>query len=188
MNRAIFFDRDGTLLVEAGYLNHPSRIAPYRFATEALRMARNHGYVLIAVTNQSAVARGYLSETDLAVIHARMQDIFGEAGAALDAIYYCPHHPDGTVKAYKKTCTCRKPGTKLGEQAATRFDIDLKNSFLVGDKVTDLLFGKGLGLTACLVRTGLGASEEGRLGPEGLKDSMVFYNVLEAVRWITGED
>jgi D-glycero-D-manno-heptose 1,7-bisphosphate phosphatase len=188
LNKAVFFDRDGTLLIELGYLTHPSRVAPYHFAAEALRMARDHGYLLIAVTNQSAIARGYLSEADLAVIHRRMQDIFGEARAELDAIYYCPHHPDGTVRAYRKKCDCRKPGIELGVQAARKFDIDLKGSFLIGDKETDLLFGSGLGMTTCLVRTGLGAPEEERLGGEGLKDSMVFDNVLDAVKWITRED
>ncbi|MFH1313597.1 MAG: HAD family hydrolase [Candidatus Eisenbacteria bacterium] len=187
MKRAIFFDRDGTLLVELGYLAHPSRVAPYHFAAEALRRAREHGYLLIGITNQSAIARGYLSEADLSVIHRRMQDVFKQTHAELDAMYYCPHHPDGTVETYRKKCNCRKPGTELGEQAARRFDIDLKRSFLVGDKETDLLFGSRLGMTACLVRTGLGASEEERLGSEGLKDSMVFDNVLEAVNWITGE-
>jgi D,D-heptose 1,7-bisphosphate phosphatase len=186
LNKAIFFDRDGTLLVETGYLAHPSRVAPYHFAVDALRKARDHGYLLIAVTNQSTIARGYLSEAELSVIHRRMQDMFGQA--QLDAIYYCPHHPDGTVGVYRKKCNCRKPGVELGEQAARRFDIDLKRSFLIGDKETDLLFGRRLGMATCLVRTGLGASEEERLGSEGLKDSMVFDNVLDAVGWITGED
>jgi D-glycero-D-manno-heptose 1,7-bisphosphate phosphatase len=186
LNRAIFFDRDGTLLVEVGYLVHPSRVVPYHFAAEALRTARQHGYILVAVTNQSAVARGYLSEADLGVIHLRMQDVLRPAEAELDAIYYCPHHPEGTVTAFRKECRCRKPGTELGRRAARRFDIDLGSSFVIGDKETDVLFGRNLGVTPCLVRTGFGAYEEKRLGAGGLKGLGVFDNVLEAVSWITG--
>jgi D-glycero-D-manno-heptose 1,7-bisphosphate phosphatase len=187
LNKAIFFDRDGTLLVEAGYLVHPSRVAPYNFAADALRKARESGYILILVTNQSAVARGYISEADLALIHRRMQDGFAPRRAELDAIYYCPHHPDGTVKEFRKECECRKPGVELGLRAARRFDLDLKASYVIGDKETDMVFGDRLGMTPCLVRTGFGACEEERLKGRGAGDLMVFDNALEAVRWIIGE-
>ena len=188
MNKAIFFDRDGTLLVEAGYLVHPSRVAPYNCAAEALRMAREGGFTLILVTNQSAVARGYISEADLAAIHRRMQDVLAPHRAELDAIYYCPHHPEGTVEAFRKKCGCRKPGIEMGVRAAKRFDLDLKASYVVGDKETDMVFGTGLGLVPCLVRTGFGAYEEERMRGREPEDLVVFDNVLEAVRWITGED
>ncbi|MGD8627660.1 MAG: HAD family hydrolase [bacterium] len=183
--KALFLDRDGTLLVEAGYLNHPSLVTPYRFTVEALNLARQAGFLLILVTNQSGIARGYLSEAELGAIHQRMQSLLSEGGAELDAIYYCPHHEDGTVKEYAVDCGCRKPGTLLGRMAAERFGIDLGASFMIGDKDTDLEFGRALGVAPCLVRTGFGSFEESSRGPAGLKGARVFDDLLDAVRWIT---
>ncbi len=184
--KAVFFDRDGTLLVEMGYINHPSLVAPYKFTVEALRIARESGFLLIAVTNQSGVARGYISERDLGDIHRRMQDILGVAGVPLDAVYYCPHHKDGTVAAFRRECNCRKPGTGMGLEAAERFGIDLVRSYMVGDKETDVLFGRNLGVTACLVRTGYGSHEERAMKARPPGDFHVFENVLAAVEWIAG--
>lgn len=184
--KAIFLDRDGTLLVEVGYLNHPSLVAPYRFTLEALRMARRAGFLLIVVTNQSGIARGYLSEDDLAAIHERMAMIFRESGVELDAIYYCPHLDKGTVERYGHKCSCRKPGTLLGERAIERFGIDREASFMIGDKETDLEFGRALGVTPCLVRTGFGRYEEASRGGGGLAGAHVFDNLLRCVEWICG--
>ena len=183
MKRAIFFDRDGTLLVEIGYLNHPSLVAPYHFTFEALKRARSAGFLLIAVTNQSGIARGYLTESGLSLIHERMQRVFADHGTRLDAVYYCPHHPEGTVSGYVKRCSCRKPGPDLGLKAAQRFSIDLDQSYVIGDKRTDLLFGDALGSTSLLVRTGFGKSEERRVAAEGNR-YRVFDNVLGAADWI----
>jgi D-glycero-D-manno-heptose 1,7-bisphosphate phosphatase len=183
--RAIFFDRDGTLLVEMGYLNHPSMVRPYSFAPEALKTVRREGFLLIVVTNQSGVARGYITESDLGAIHARMQNLFDRTGVELDAIYYCPHHPRGTVEAYRRACSCRKPAPGLGWAAAERFGIDLAGSYMIGDKETDVLFGKNLGVTPCLVRTGYGSYAE-RIMETGDGDAVrVFDHVLAAVEWIT---
>jgi D-glycero-D-manno-heptose 1,7-bisphosphate phosphatase len=179
--KAIFMDRDGTLLVEVGYLNHPSLVVPYHFTAEALRKAREEGFLLISVSNQSGIARGYLTEKELLSIHDRMQSMLAREGAALDGIYYCPHHPEGRVPKYRRRCECRKPGTALGRQAAERFHIDLGRSFMIGDKESDLRFGRSLGMAACLVRTGYGSHEERRLGKDMLNDILVFDNVLDAV-------
>jgi D-glycero-D-manno-heptose 1,7-bisphosphate phosphatase len=184
VSKAVFFDRDGTLLVEVGYLTHPSMVVPYHFAYDALRLARAHGYLTIVVTNQSGIARGYLTEEDLAAIHSRMQDLLRAKGVELDAIYYCPHYPEARVDAYRSECDCRKPATALGLKAIKRFDIDIEASFVIGDKETDVLFGKALGATPCLVRTGFGSYEEHRPGGGPLKGACVFDNVLEAVEWL----
>jgi D-glycero-D-manno-heptose 1,7-bisphosphate phosphatase len=182
--KAIFFDRDGTLLVEMGYIVHPSVVVPYRVAARALKEAKLRGFVLIAVTNQSGVARGFLRESDLAAIHERMQGLLGRSGAALDAIYYCPHHVRARFPAYRRACDCRKPGTALGMAAAKRFDIDLAKSFVIGDKLTDLQFGTNLGVTPCLVRTGYGSYEEQVAKAEFGDSARVFDHVLGAVDWI----
>jgi len=179
--KALFLDRDGTLLVEVGYLNHPSQVMPYHFVIQALKLARQAGFLLILVTNQSGIARGYLSEAEMNEIHGRMQALLGEGGAGLDAIYHCPHHKEGTVEEYAVDCACRKPGTLLGHLAAERFGIDLEASFMIGDKETDLAFGRALGVTPCLVRTGFGRFEENSLGSAGLEGARVFDNLLNAV-------
>ncbi len=183
--KAIFLDRDGTLLVEVGYLNHPSQVVPYHFTAEALKLAGEAGFLLILITNQSGIARGYLSEAELGAIHERMQAILRESGVELDGIYYCPHHAEGTIERYTKKCACRKPGTVLGEQAAERFGIDLGASFMIGDKETDLAFGRALGVTPCLVRTGFGSFEESSRGPAGLEGARIFDNLLNTVQWIS---
>jgi D-glycero-D-manno-heptose 1,7-bisphosphate phosphatase len=185
-NKAIFLDRDGTILVEVGYLNHPSQVVPYAFAPEALRRARESGFLLIVVTNQSGVARGYIRESDLVAIHGRMHSLLAESDARLDAVYYCPHHPHGTVVDYSKRCDCRKPGIALGIEAARKFDIDLTKSYMIGDKHADVLFGENLGVYPCLVRTGYGSRDEDLVTSSGRIS--VFDNVLEAVDWITRKD
>jgi D-glycero-D-manno-heptose 1,7-bisphosphate phosphatase len=185
--KAIFFDRDGTLLVELGYMNHPSLARPYHVTAQALRAARDRGFLLIAVTNQSGVARGYIAEAEVTAIHERMQHLLGRVGAALDAVYYCPHHPQGRVDAYRRVCECRKPATALGLEAAERFHIDLAGSFMVGDKQTDMLFGSNLGVTPCLVRTGYGSYEERAMKAGHADGARVFDHVLAAVDWITTE-
>jgi D-glycero-D-manno-heptose 1,7-bisphosphate phosphatase len=184
LTKAIFFDRDGTLLVESGYVSHPTQIAPYAWSAEALRIARRHGFLLIVVTNQSGVGRGWLSEQDLALVHARMRRLFAAQGIEFDGVYYCPHHPQATIAAYRRICTCRKPGIALGEVAVQRFAIDVGRSFAIGDKATDIRFGKALGLGACLVRTGFGYLEEEEVRTGGMGDVHVAADVLEGVEWI----
>ena len=188
MRKAIFFDRDGTLLVETGYLAHPSLDKPYHFTPEALRMAKEAGFFLAVFTNQSGIARGYLREGDLEAIHGRMRALLAEDGAEVDAIFYCPHHPEGAVPDYCVRCGCRKPATGMGDRAIGQHGIDPARSYAVGDKVTDFLFGRNLGATPCLVRTGYGDSESERLIQLGLEKADIFDNVLEAVKWITDKE
>ena len=187
MKPAIFFDRDGTLLVEMGYLAHPSLVRPYALTAEALRLARAAGFLLVMVTNQSGVARGWLSERDLGAVHDKMQTMLGSEDAGLDAIYYCPHHPEGTVGAYRQACLCRKPGVALGERAIRELAIDPARSLVIGDKMSDIRFGLALGLKACLVRTGFGAREEQAAREPHLSGVHVAGDVLEAVKWAIAE-
>ena len=187
MRNAIFFDRDGTLLVEFGYLTHPTQAVPYARSGEAIRRAKAHGFLAIVVTNQSGIARAYLNEMQLEEIHDRVLALYAEDGG-IDAVYYCPHHPDGTVPAFSRPCSCRKPAPGLGRAAADRFGIDLARSYVVGDKLTDVDFGRALGARPCLVRTGFGKREEARAGAETLRDVHLAGDVLDAVDWAIGED
>jgi D-glycero-D-manno-heptose 1,7-bisphosphate phosphatase len=188
LRKAIFFDRDGTLLVETGYLAHPSLVKPYRFTAEALRRAREAGFFLVVVSNQSGIARGYLKEEDLGAIHARMKQLLAADGAAVDAVYYCPHHVEGTVAAYVSRCDCRKPAPGMARKAVEQYGLDPARSYVVGDKVSDFLMGRNLGAASCLVRTGYGDVESLKLAELGLDGAAVFDNVLEAVKYIVSRD
>lgn len=188
MRKAIFFDRDGTLLVETGYLAHISMVKPYHFAADALKLTAEAGFLNIVVTNQSGIARGYLHEEDLQGIHERMRTLLAREGASVDAVYYCPHHVRGSVPEYSVSCNCRKPGTGLGLRAIKQFGIDPALSYVIGDKVTDFLFGRNLGARPCLVRTGYGDGESARLVQLGLEKADIFDNVLEAVKYILARE
>ena len=186
--KAIFFDRDGTLLVEMGYISHPTLAVPYAFSAEAVKLAREHGFLVFVVTNQSGIARGWLAEDQLNAIHDRMVSSLAAHGASIDGIYYCPHHPEGTVEQYRAACNCRKPAAELGRRAAAQHDIDLSRSFVIGDKISDIGFGKALGASSSLVRTGFGRASEEVARISGITPDHVADDVLEAVRWAVRRD
>lgn len=161
MNKAIFLDRDGTLIEEVGYLK---MIEDMRFtprAPDALRIFHELGYLNIVVTNQSAVARGLLSPKELARIHRRLKELAAEEGGVIDAIYHCPHYPEGRVAPYNIECECRKPKPGLVLRAQEKYKLDLNQSYLVGDKCADLELAQNAGARAVLVLTGYGKQTKG---------------------------
>ncbi len=159
MNQAVFLDRDGTLSEEVGYVNHIDRFRVYPWSPGAVRLLNEAGFRVVIVTNQSGVARGYFPESLLHETHAKLQEVLAREGARVDAIYYCPHHPDGKVAAFRQRCSCRKPGTALLEKAARDLDIDLASSYLVGDRYNDLETGFRVNTPGILVLTGYGKGE-----------------------------
>lgn len=137
MARAVFLDRDGTINVEKSYLY---RIEDFEFlpgALEALRMLQTHGFRLVIITNQSGVARGYYTEQDVAVLHRWLAKRLKVEGIVIDGCYYCPHHPQAAVGAYRRNCACRKPGTELFFRAARELGISFEGSYAIGDKLRD---------------------------------------------------
>ncbi len=152
---AVFLDRDGTLIEERNYLADPDGVVLMAGATRALAALREAGYVLVIVTNQSGIARGLYRESDYEAVTARLMRILEEAGAPVDAVYHCPHHPD-----VSGPCRCRKPGTGMHEAAAEDLGLDLTASWYVGDKRSDVLPARALGGRGILVRTGYGREEE----------------------------
>ena len=137
MNKAVFLDRDGTINADKEYL---WRIEDFEFlpgAVEALRLLKQAGFLLIVISNQSGVARGYYTESDIIRLHTWMERALASQGVKLDGIYYCPHHPDGTVEQYRKNCDCRKPMVGLFLRAAKEHAIDFSQSYAVGDKLRD---------------------------------------------------
>ena len=135
---AAFLDRDGVLNVDHGYAHRPDQLEWIAGAPDAVRLLNEADYYVFVITNQSGVARGYYEETAVHNFHAHMQDALRAQGAHIDAFYYCPHHPDGTIKELAIKCRCRKPEPGLLEQAARDWPIDLNRSFLIGDKDDDL--------------------------------------------------
>jgi D-glycero-D-manno-heptose 1,7-bisphosphate phosphatase len=135
---AAFLDRDGVLNVDHGYAHRPEQIEWVDGAAQAVRLLNEAGYIVIVVTNQAGVARGLYGEAAIHHLHAHMQDVLLAQGARIDAFYYCPHHPEGTVKEFAVACVCRKPGPGMLEQAARDWPIDIRRSFLIGDKETDM--------------------------------------------------
>lgn len=152
--KAIFLDRDGVLNVDTAYLYKVEELVWQDGVFEALKDAHDKGYLLIVVTNQSGVARGYYTEEDVKALHQYMGSTLAKAGAPIDAFYYCPHHVKGTVAPYVKDCNCRKPKTGMLDQACEDFDIDLDHSFMIGDKESDVATAKAKGIQGYLFTGG----------------------------------
>ncbi|MFH1717916.1 MAG: HAD family hydrolase [Planctomycetota bacterium] len=151
--KAIFLDRDNTLIEDPGYINSPEQVKLLDGAAEALIELKALGYKLVVVTNQSAVARGIVTETVLSEIHDRLNVLLAEKNAHLDNIYYCPYHPDGVVPKYRKSSDCRKPNPGMLLKAADEMDIDLGQSWCIGNSSSDVEAGSRAGCKTILVDT-----------------------------------
>jgi len=185
VKRAVFIDRDGTISEEVGYIRDLNQFHLMPHSAEAIKLMNEHGLKVIMVTNQSGVARGYFTEALVKKVHKKMESLLSEQGAYLDAIYYCPHYPEGVVKFYCKVCECRKPATGLLEQASQTHDIDLAASYLVGDKVTDIELAHRVGAKAVLVLTGYGPEELKKIHGGALpQPAYVAIDLYDAARWI----
>jgi D-glycero-D-manno-heptose 1,7-bisphosphate phosphatase len=144
-NQAIFLDRDDTLIEDSGYINHPDQVKLLDGVPEALIELRELGYKLIVASNQSAVARGIITEKVLAQIHDRLQQLLAEKGASIDRIYYCPYHPEGAVAKYRQESDWRKPKPGMLLAAAKEMDIDLRESWMIGNSDRDIEAGARAG-------------------------------------------
>jgi D-glycero-D-manno-heptose 1,7-bisphosphate phosphatase len=183
---AVFLDRDGTLIEERGYLDRLELIEPFPWTPDALRRLRSAGYALVLVTNQAGVARGLFDETFVRKAHDHLATLLASEGVALDGYYYCPHHPEGSVPAYRRQCRCRKPGPGMVEQAASDLGLDVARSFVIGDKWLDVELAANAGARGILVRTGYGGGTEGT-PPEGVPVHGVVDTLREAVDLIVSD-
>jgi len=155
--KAVFLDRDGTLIVERGYITVPEGVELIPGAAAAVARLREAGWKVFVVTNQGCVAKGMITEDELGMIHFRMISMLAEQGAELDGVYYCPHHPDGDQMQYSIECDCRKPRPGMLERAAGEHGLELDQCVMIGDTVRDLEAGRGAGSKGILVLTGHGA-------------------------------
>jgi len=186
-NRAIFLDRDGTLNDEVGFITDPIQFRLYDFAAEAVRLINERGWRAIVVTNQSGIARGFYDEALLARIHDQMVSSLETAGARIDAIYFCPHHPEAGSPPYRVICDCRKPEPGMIERAAREFDLRLPDCFVIGDRYSDVALAHAANARGVLLLSGHGQIEyenDRDAWPRG--PDHVAKNLLDAVRWIFG--
>jgi D-glycero-D-manno-heptose 1,7-bisphosphate phosphatase len=186
MKPAVFVDRDGTLIIDRGYLSRLDDMELLPGAIEALRLVREAGFAVVVVTNQAGVARGRFEESFVPEAHRHLQSLLESGGASVDAFYYCPHHPEGVVDAYRRVCECRKPAPGMVVRAARELDLDVARSFVVGDTWLDVGLATRAGARGILVRTGYGASVEAA-PPKGVSAAAVVDTVLDAAHFVIGE-
>jgi D-glycero-D-manno-heptose 1,7-bisphosphate phosphatase len=180
VKRGVFLDRDGTLIEEVGYLDRIDRVRFFPYSVDAVRLLNRAGFAVIVATNQAGVARGFFDEAFVEATHRSLSDTLEAGGAHVDGFYFCPHHPEAGVGAYRQPCDCRKPRPGLLRRAAEEHEIDLRQSFVVGDRAHDIAAGNTVGAPGVLVRTGYGARvEQSEHGAAAVTD-----NLMGAVAWI----
>ena len=177
---AVFFDRDGTLIRDAGYISHPDQVELLDGAAGAVKEMQLLGYKTVVVSNQPGIARGILTEETVEQIHGRLRELVGHQGASLDAIYYCPFHPDGAVLKYRQDSDWRKPKPGMLLAAAREMEIDLTRSWMVGDSLRDTEAGRSAGCQTILIRS-TGADPE---TTDKNRPDHVAVNLREAVNII----
>ncbi len=187
-HRAVFLDRDGTICEEVGYLDSVERMRLIPRAAEAVRRINARGFKTIVVTNQSGVARGYFTEERLQTLHEELIRQLKEEGAHLDAIYYCPHHPEGETSPYRVICDCRKPATGLLRKAAEELDVDLNASFLIGDHYSDVECAHRAGARGILLLTGHGQAAWSQRDQWQVAPDWVAEDLFAAVQWVLEQD
>jgi D-glycero-D-manno-heptose 1,7-bisphosphate phosphatase len=181
---AVFLDRDGTLIEDHHYLASTADVTLFPWTIEALRLLSTSGFALVVVTNQSGVARGFFDESSVRRIHEHLAGLLDAHGVRVDGYYYCPHHPDARVEAYRRDCECRKPRPGMVHAAARDLGLDVGGSYMVGDLWRDIALAQHAGASGgVLVRTGQGAEAE-RARPAGLEAAAVVDTLLDAARWI----
>ncbi len=180
----IFLDRDGTINHEVDFLDSPKELKLIDGSAEAIREANKMGWKVFIVTNQSGIARGLFSERQLQKIHNVLIEKLKSEGAFIDAIYYCPHHPEFGGRIYQIDCDCRKPKIGMLKTAANEFKISLPDSFMIGDKSIDIQTGINAGMTTILVLTGYGQEEIKICKEQKIHINHVAKNLLEAIQII----
>jgi D-glycero-D-manno-heptose 1,7-bisphosphate phosphatase len=187
--RAVFVDRDGTINEQMGYINHLKRFIILPGVSDAIRLLNQHNYLVIVVSNQSGVARGYFPIDLVHEIHEFMLREMAKAGAIIHGVFFCPHYPGGEVKKYAIECNCRKPRPGLIEMACREFDIDISCSYMVGDRYTDIELADRCNLKGIMVKTGYGMGDIEYVLPfKDLHPVYIADDLLDAVRWITSQE
>jgi D-glycero-D-manno-heptose 1,7-bisphosphate phosphatase len=207
LKKAVFLDRDGTISEEIGYI-HAKDLPRYALlpkSAEGIKRLKAAGWSVVVLTNQSGVARGYFPASQVDAVHAKMKALLAEQGAAVDAVYYCPHHPEPAAPADNGSlpngrvagtpvaelcfdCDCRKPRAGLALKAAQELGLDLSQSWMVGDKNADLGLALSAGLKGgILVRTGYGAETLQKLQAKGQTPEHIADDLAAVADFILGQ-
>ncbi len=185
MNKAVFLDRDGTLNFDVGYLSRTEDIYIFDGVVESLKKLKDSGYLNIIITNQSGIARGLLTISNLRTIHEKFLNLLSYEGECLiDDIYFSPFHKDGIVEEFKKESRCRKPGTEMIEKAKEKHTIDISESYFVGDSFADMQCAMNSGLKKILVKTGYGINTLKECREKGIELEHIAANFKGAAEYI----
>ena len=190
--RPVFFlDRDGTINEEVNYLHRPEDLKILPGAAEAISRFNQAGFLVIVITNQAGIGRGYYTQQDMENLNEYMNQVLAEQDAHIDGFYFCPHHPEHGIGEYKKDCDCRKPGIGMFRQAEQDFSIEKAHSYMIGDKLIDTQAGHNYGVSSILVGTGYGKElfETQCQGRRRTTDYEYYAeNLMEAADWIFKEE
>ncbi|MGE5341634.1 MAG: D-glycero-alpha-D-manno-heptose-1,7-bisphosphate 7-phosphatase [Candidatus Omnitrophota bacterium] len=178
--KAIFLDRDGTLIQDNGYICRLSESAIFPFSFEAVRRMNRLGFKVIVVTNQSSIARGICTKEEVETMHRDIRQLFLKNDSIIDGFYYCPYHIDGEIEAYRIDHPWRKPAPGMLLQAAADFNITLTESYMIGDAMCDMEVGKNAGCKTILVLTGKGEETQKKLMESGVIPDRITTNILDA--------
>jgi len=180
----VFLDRDGTLNHEVNYIRTPAELRLIPGAGSAVHKLNKRRLAICVMSNQSGVARGYLTEEDLVLIHAKLEQELARSGGEIDRIYYCPHHPTEGIPPYNVVCDCRKPKTGMLQRGVEELGIDLERSFVVGDSVVDMQAGNAVKAKTVLVLTGYGTAAQKQCASGNIHVDHVAPTIVEAVDFI----
>lgn len=178
---AVFLDRDGTMIHEAGYLSRLQDVRWFPGTMDAIRLLNRAGYLVCVVTNQGGIGLGLFDEAFVHAVHASLDAELAASGATVDGWYFCPHHPHAVVESLKTPCACRKPGRAMIDAACRDHNIDLARSWVIGDRDVDVRMAHTVGARGVLVTTGHGARDLERLGRALPDGTLVAADLTEAV-------
>ncbi|MDR3243788.1 MAG: HAD family hydrolase [Elusimicrobiota bacterium] len=173
----VFLDRDGTIIHDRNYLSSPEQVKLYSFSAKAVQKMQKAGFKVIIITNQSGISRGKFSEKELSLIHKRFISLLKEQGTKIDGLYYCPHIDSDN-------CLCRKPKIGMFLQAAKEHNIDLKNSYMIGDSVRDYISGVKMGGKGIFVLSGHGKKQKEFIKGQKIKPHAILNNIMQAANMI----
>jgi len=181
--RAVFLDRDGTIIEESGYLERLERLVFFPYSVDAIRVLNRAGFAVVVITNQAGIARGIVKPSFPHEVHQYIAARVEAGGARIDGFSYCPHYTSGTVTEFVRACDCRKPAPGMLKQAAADLNLDLTASFAVGDRWHDVAAATAVGARGVLVRSGLGRREETAPEP-GTRPAAIVDDLAAAAAWI----
>ncbi|OGO04830.1 MAG: hypothetical protein A2Y60_02390 [Chloroflexi bacterium RBG_13_54_9] len=188
MERAVFLDRDGTIIEDTGYVGECGKVRFLPRASQAIKLLNKSGFEVIVITNQSGVARGYFTEERVKEVNSYIQESLIRGGASIRKIYYCPHHVEGIVERYRKECYCRKPNPGMIEEAAREFGIDLEKSFVIGDKVSDIQAGRRAGCETILLTGESSSHQEEEIASLGGHVAADLYEAVKLFMELSGQE